>query len=254
MNNNIINELEEKIILSKKEFKEVFGGIYATSNEEYIPTLQYIHLEENDVVCLDGYRLSIRKLKNKLKGEYNIHNSIIKDINKKINKFTKEIKFIFKENEYCIYLDNDLIYQYYYNEDSYVNYKNLLPNLEESCKLITNKKYFNNLYEGFRITKYNHHLPIMKINIKYNHIDIENKFWVKDRFITKEDKLIFEGNINFSNIRGLNAKYLKQVLDSYGIKDNINAYLFKSPTSPMIIESGDKSKYDLILPYRLNRK
>ena len=249
-NNNIINELEEKIILSKKEFKEVFGGIYATSNKESRPILQYVHLEENEVVCIDGCRLSIRKLKNKLKGMYNIHNSVIKYINKKINKYTEDIKFIFKENEYGIYLDNDLIYQYYYNEYGYVNYKNLLPNLEKSCKLITNKKYFNNLYEGFRITKYNHNL--LKININDNHIDIENKFWVKDRFITKEDKLIFKGNINFSNIRGLNSKYLKQVLDSYGIKDNINVYLFESPTSPIIIESDDKSKYDFILPYRLN--
>ena len=62
----------EKLIFTKKEFKEVMEVLKATAKEDIRPILQGVNFNNNEVVALDGYRLMLRKIDLQLKGNYTI--------------------------------------------------------------------------------------------------------------------------------------------------------------------------------------
>lgn len=254
-NKKVSNKIDE-LIFTKKEFKEAFSGIYAVSQEEIRPILQCVHFEDNDVVCLDGYRLSIRKLNKSLNSSFNIHIDDVKRFMKLLPKNYKEVKFNIYDSEFSVEVDSITIFSGDLIEATYINYKSILPySLEDHSHIILNKKDFKELYEGYRIRKYPTD-ELMKFTLKNRELIINNKFpsCLENNPRGLYKVMEYGGNFDFKNHEfAINPKFIKQTINSYTIKDNINFYIYHNPSSPIIIKSDDENMYDLILPIRIYR-
>lgn len=92
----------EKLIFTKKEFKEIMEVLKATAKDDVRPILQGLHFERNNIVALDGYRLMIRKNDNILDGVYNIHRDYIKIMINTVKQYKNNIEKIKERFKYEI--------------------------------------------------------------------------------------------------------------------------------------------------------
>ena len=219
--------------LNKKDIKLLKSCTHATSKDECRPVLQYVSVDKDNFVALDGYRLAFRKHGLKVDREILIHKEILKMTN-------LEKIIIYEENNILYYIINDnACYSIKKFDGHYIKYKSLIPDFSKEGKIRVNKKKITEILKNKDLNDNKLRLTIFKESLYLN--IIEGKELRKNIYI----------NINnIDNISlniGINKKYLKQAIGK-AEKKEINIY-FKSPVSPIII--GNEKYFDMILPIRI---
>ncbi|MGM8331753.1 hypothetical protein [Clostridium perfringens] len=236
--NNNIDDIEiksEKLFtITKKALQQIYEIKYAVAKDETRPILQTIHIDNESLVALDGYRLAIRKHNIKdIKDELNIPYKIFNIC----NKLKIEDDLDVYEYRGNIILTNGIIsLQVNRIEGEYIKYKCLLPK-ESTTTLKVNQKDLLGLlktYKGLDWVKFNlEEEGLLKLKAKGN--------------ITIQDELEADVKGDLKEI-AFNIGYLMDTVKCYS--GEITMQLMKE-VSPMIIEQDDK--YDLVLPIRVNR-
>lgn len=225
---------EKLFTITKEALQQIYEIKYAVAKDETRPILQTIHIDNESLVALDGYRLAIRKHNIKdIKDELNIPYKIFNICNKLKIEDDLDV-YVYRGN---IILTNGIIsLQVNRIEGEYIKYKCLLPK-ESSTILKVNQKDLLSLlkaYKGLDWVKFNlEEEGLLKLKAKGN--------------ITIQDEL--EANIK-GDLKEIafNIGYLIDTVKCYS--GEITMQLMKE-ISPMIIEQDDK--YDLVLPIRMNR-
>ena len=117
----------EKLIFTKKEFKEIMEVLKATAKDDVRPILQGVNFNNNEVVALDGYRLMLRKINLQLKGNYTIHRNDLKEVLKAVKRDTEYIEITFNPDVVIFKVDDKEKFVFNVLQGSYINYKSLMP-------------------------------------------------------------------------------------------------------------------------------
>lgn len=241
----------EKLTFNKKEFKEAMEVLFAVSKEEYRPILKCVNFNNNEVVALDGYRLSLRKISQSLEGNYNVDGRFLKYVLKeKINSKTEKIELLFNDTIVSVFIDDIKTVESKLVQGSYISYKSLIPQNSNTTVLIDAKE----LKESIRPLKKNNQVLI---NVK------ENSLSVKDiiSLVNKEDhtdrKIILGSIVNktFEIYKdGLdleilfNHTYIKEAIKNYSNKEKLTINFIDNLSGVVITDC--KNRIDLVLPLR----
>lgn len=225
---------EKLFTITKEALQQIYEIKYAVAKDETRPILQTIHIDNESLVALDGYRLAIRKHNIKdIKDELNIPYKIFNICNKL--KIEDNLD-VYKCRGNIILTNGIISLQVNRIEGEYIKYKCLLPK-ESTTTLKVNQKDLLGLlktYKGLDWVKFNlEEEGLLKLKAKGN--------------ITIQDELE-------ANIKG----DLKEITFNIGcLMDAVKCYFgeitmqLMKEISPIIIEQDDK--YDLVLPIRVNR-
>ena len=238
----------EKLIFTKKEFKEIMEVLKATAKDEARPILQGVNFNNNEVVALDGYRLMLRKIDLQLKGNYTIHRNDLKQVLKAVKRDTEQIEITFNPDVVVFKVDDKEKFVFNVLQGSYINYKSLIPSEFNLMATLEAKK----IIESIKLLNKNHYVIL---DVNKDIIDIKDVYYFrKDKQSMPE---AVTGTIvnNFMNCitKGENKKiafnntYLKESLKNY--KEKIDIKIING-VSPMIV-TDNKKKLDLVLPVRL---
>lgn len=225
---------EKLFTITKEALQQIYEIKYAVAKDETRPILQTIHIDNENLVALDGYRLAIRKHNIKdIKDELNIPYKIFNIC----NKLKIEDNLDVYEYRGNIILTNETIsLQVNKIEGEYIKYKCLLPK-ESTTTLKVNQKDLLSLLKAYKGLDW----------VKFN-LEEEGLLTLKAKGnITVQDEL--EANVK-GDLKEIafNIGYLIDTVKCYS--GEITMQLMKE-VSPMIIEQDDK--YDLVLPIRINR-
>ncbi|MGL6184808.1 MAG: DNA polymerase III subunit beta [Clostridium chrysemydis] len=226
---------EKLFTITEEALEQIYEVKYAVAKDETRPILQTVHIDNENIVALDGYRLAIRK-----------HN--IKDIEDDLNipysvfRIAAKLKIkgdldVYKDN-FFIYLTNGTItLKVRQIEGEFIKYKCLLPK-ENKGKVILRQKELIGLlksYKGF---------DDVRLHIDNNELEltvgVNTNMIIKDRLWCN-----IEGEVE--NI-AFNPKYLIESVNCY---EEIISFKVVSSISPMVIEQGNR--YDLVLPVRIRK-
>ena len=245
------NEGEKILELTKEEYAHIISGMYAVSKEEYRPVLNKVSFENNNgklrVVCLDGYRVSIRKLNKDFNYKLLVNTYVLKVLNK-IKFNTVEILFNEEKKEIIFKTDNGykLITKIF--EGNRILIEQLLPSLEEEKKLKYKIKLdTKELLEI--IESYTKDVKVVEMTFNNNKLVLESN--------ESNYKLIDTCEIDYNLeefIVRYNPSYLKDMLKcftknkenkkiQYSINNNISIGIFRL----------DENTVDYILPIRLRK-
>lgn len=242
----------EKLLLTKKEFKEIMQVLPKVSKEEFRPILQGVCFNSNEVVALDGFRLSIRRFKGELSGEYTIH---AKDLKEVLNTCKRDIEYVeivfnvFTNKAIFNLLDKEKklvkTFECKYLDGTYIAYKSLLNN---NFAGIIELKDTKELLDIIKPLKKNQGITL---EIEDNKLSIYNV--VTD--LEKRESLLYHiRDIEINNKRklnitiGINATYLKEAIKDYRTCD----IKYNGKLQSIVIESTEeKNKYELVLPLRI---
>lgn len=225
---------EKLFTITKEALQQIYEIKYAVAKDETRPILQTIHIDNESLVALDGYRLAIRKHNIKdIKDELNIPYKIFNICNKLKIEDDLDV-YVYRGN--IILTNGTISLQVNRIEGEYIKYKCLLPK-ESTTILKVNQKDLLSLlkaYKGLDWVKFNlEEEGLLKLKAKGN--------------ITIQDEL--EANIK-GDLKEIafNIGYLIDTVKCYS--GEITMQLMKE-VSPMIIEQDDK--YDLVLPIRIKK-
>lgn len=225
---------EKLFTITKEALQQIYEIKYAVAKDETRPILQTIHIDNESLVALDGYRLAIRKHNIKdIKDELNIPYKIFNICNKLKIKDDLDV-YVYRGN--IILTNGTISLQVNRIEGEYIKYKCLLPK-ESTTILKVNQKDLLSLLKAYK------GLDWVKFNLK------------EEGLLTLKAKgnIIIQDELE-ANIKGdlkeiaFNIGYLIDTVKCYS--GEITMQLMKE-VSPMIIEQDDK--YDLVLPIRVNK-
>lgn len=239
----------EKLLLTKKEFKEIMQVLPKASKEEVRPILKGICFNSSEVVALDGYRLSIRRFKGYLNGEYTIHAKDLKEVLNTCKRDIEHVEIAFNNKAIFNLLDKGKklvkTFECKYLDGSYIAYKSLLNN---SFAGIIELKDTKELLDVIKPLKKNQGITL---EIEDNKLSIYN---VVADLEKRENHLYHIGDIEINNkiklniTIGVNATYLKEAIKDYKSCD----IKYNGKLQFIVIESTEeKNKYELVLPIRL---
>ena len=83
--------------MTKKEFKEIMEVLTKVAKDDTRPILQGVYFGKNEVVAIDGYRLSKRLLNAELSGEYVILGKDLKEVAKACKRDVEQVEIIFND-------------------------------------------------------------------------------------------------------------------------------------------------------------
>lgn len=219
--------------ITKETLQQIYEIEYAVAKDETRPILQTIHIDNENLVALDGYRLAIRKHNIKdIKDELNIPYKIFNICNKL--KIEDDLD-VYEYRGNIILTNGTILLQVNKIDGEYIKYKCLLPK-ESATTLKVNQKDLLKLLKSYK------GLDCVKFNLEEEGLV---KLQAKGDIIQDE----LEANIN-GDLREIafNIGYLIDTVKCYS--GEIIMQLIKD-VSPMVIEQDDK--YDLVLPIRLGR-
>lgn len=239
----------EKLLLTKKEFKEIMQVLPKVSKEEFRPILQGVCFNNNEVVALDGFRLSIRRFKGELSGEYIIHAKDLKEVLNTCKRDMEHVEIIFDNKTIFNLLDKgkNLVktFECKYLDGLYIAYKSLLNN---SFAGIIELKDTKELLDIIKPLKKNQGITL---EIEDNKLSIYNVVADLEKI---ESHLYHIGDIEINNkiklniTIGVNATYLKEAIKDYKTCD----IKYNGKLQSIVIESAEeKNKYELVLPLRI---
>lgn len=239
----------EKLLLTKKEFKELMQVLAKASKEEVRPILQGVCFNNSEVVTMDGSRLSIRRFKGELNREYTIHAKELKEVLNSCKRDIEHIEIIFNNKAIFNLLDKEKklvkTFECKYLDGSYIAYKSLL---NDNFAGIIELKDTKELLDIIKPLKKNQGITL---EIEDNKLSIYN---VVTDLEKRESHLYHIGDIDINNKRklniviGINATYLKEAIKDYKTCDVKYNGKFQS----VVIESAEeKNKYELVLPLRI---
>lgn len=231
---NIEIKGEKLFTITKEALQQIYEIKYAVAKDETRPILQTIHIDNESLVALDGYRLAIRKHTIKdIKDELNIPYNIFNICNKLKIEDDLDV-YVYRGN--IILTNGTISLQVNRIEGEYIKYKCLLPK-ESTTILKVNQKDLLGLLKAYKGLDW----------VKFN-LEEEGLLTLKAKGnITVQDEL--EANIK-GDLKEIafNIGYLIDTVKCYS--GEIAMQLMKE-ISPMIIEQDDK--YDLVLPIRIKK-
>ena len=246
-----LNSEGEKLLeLTKEEYAHIISGMYAISKEEYRPVLKKVSFENENgklrVVCLDGYRVTIRKLNKDFNCELLIDTYVLKVLDK-IKFNTVEMLFNEEQKEIIFKTNNGykLITRQF--EGTRILVDQLLPSLEEEKEL----KYKTelNIKELLEIIEsYSKDVKAFKMTFNDNKLTLESK--------ESNYKLIDTCDIDYSLaeefVVGYNPSYLKDMLKCFSKNKENEAIEYSTDSNVSLgIFRLDENIVDYILPIRL---
>lgn len=225
---------EKLFTITKEALQQIYEIKYAVAKDETRPILQTIHIDNESLIALDGYRLAIRKHNIKdIKDELNIPYKIFNICNKLKIEDDLDV-YVYRGN--IILTNGTISLQVNRIEGEYIKYKCLLPK-ESTTILKVNQKDLLGLLKAYKGLDW----------VKFN-LEEEGLLTLKAKGnITVQDEL--EANVK-GNLKEIsfNIGYLIDTVKCYS--GEITMQLV-TEISPMIIEQDDK--YDLVLPIRVNK-
>lgn len=230
----VIGGVEEVVNVEEaNKLKQILSGSYAMARDETRPILRYIALIENDAVCLDGYRLTIRKTDFNLKEQVLIIDEVVKVL-KKLNgpfKIEKsEEKVIISIGETKVIFKN--------KKEEFINYKTLPPKDKEHVWDLEVKNILSKVKKCKKIG-----------NSMITLIAENNELRLSSKTFGLEYEARVEKNIKGELKIGFNTNYLFETLKN--IKDERVKVELKNSHSPAVfrLENG----LDLVLPIRMSK-
>ena len=246
-----LNSEGEKVLeLTKEEYSHIISGMYAISKEEYRPVLKKVSFENKNgklrVVCLDGYRVTIRKLNKDFNCNLLVDTYILKVLDK--IKFNK-VEMLFNEERKEIIFKTDNGYKLITRqfEGTRVLVDQLLPSLEEEKEL----KYKTelNIKELLEIVEsYTKDVKVTKMTFNDNKLTLESKEF--------NYKLIDTCEIDYSLaeefVVGYNPLYLKDMLKCFSKNKESETIEYSTDSNVSLgVFRLDENVVDYILPIRL---
>lgn len=237
-----------KVLLTKKEFKTAMEVLPVASKEDLRPILQCVYFNNNDVVAIDGYRLAVRKINSSLNAEFCILASELKEVLKAVKKDTQSISISTDFKKAYISLinkENDIVKEFTLSlfEGRFPNYKTLTP-----TGATTRINYIDTdeiIEEIKRLKQDTVCLNIEKNSIDFLDVEFNKQVTHIGKNLNKKINCVSTGDnleIAFSK------KFIKEAIKNY---KNDFTMRFTRGIDPLVIESNDKTKLDLILPVRL---
>lgn len=237
----------ERLTMTKKEFKTIMEVLPKVAQDDVRPILQGVYFTDNEVVAMDGYRLSKRLLNSELTGEYVILGKDLKEVVKACKRNIEHVEIIFKDNAIITLYDkaNELINYFTCKllSGRFIAYKSLLPSEFTYKTKLDSQQILNSL----KLLKKNTHIALEFIEEKINIYEVQYKGTYKDQTIALNEleTIYLKKKISKDLMITFNTTYLKDALKGFKeIKlsciDNI---------SQLVIE--DSSRYEMVLPVRL---
>lgn len=233
--------------MTKKEFKTIMEVLPKVAQDDVRPILQGVCFTNNEVVAIDGYRLSKRLLNDSLQGEYTILGKDLKEVVKACKRNIEHIEIIFKDNAVITLYDKENELVSYFScrllDGRYIYYKSLLPREFTYKTKLDSQEILNSI----KPLKKNTHVALEFIEEKINIYEVQYKGTYRDQAIVlnKLETIYLKKKISKDLMIAFNTTYLKDALKGFKeIKlsciDNI---------SQLVIE--DSNRYEMILPVRL---
>lgn len=233
--------------MTKKEFKTIMEVLPKVAQDDVRPILQGVCFTNNEVVAIDGYRLSKRLLNDSLQGEYTILGKDLKEVVKACKRNIEHIEIIFKDNAVITLYDKENELVSYFScrllDSRFVAYKSLLPREFTYKAKLDSQEIMNSL----KPLRKNTHVALEFIEEKINIYEVQYKGTYRDQTIAlnKLETIYLKKKISKGLMIAFNTTYLKDALKGFKeIKlsciDNI---------SQLVIE--DSNRYEMILPVRL---
>ncbi|AQR95531.1 hypothetical protein [Clostridium saccharoperbutylacetonicum] len=234
--------VDDEKCINIPNFNKLIECKFATAKELTRPVLQCICIDKNNMVALDGYRMSVRSNKENITDEQIL---IPEPIVKLLRYFTKsDMATIYQDAEHikiCIGWVSIICKRT--KELQFINYESLFPK-EHTTKVVIDAQMLADVCKKVtKLSNYNHGSDITKFNFgKGSHLITK----IQGLEYKKYFKSIKEGNdIEIA----VNPKYLVEALNTY--KGNVTLYMGTN-IDPIII-TDDENKKDLVLPIRLMR-
>lgn len=238
-----INEItinNEKCI-NVPNFNKLIECKYAIAKGEFRPALQCLYIDKNNIVALDGYRMSVRSNKEMITDEPIF---IPYGIIKLLRYFTKsDMAIIYQDEEHIKICFGWISITYSRMKDlKFVNYESLFPE-EHTTKVILDAAELAAICG--MISKLQHYSQVIKFSFNKGEACLQSE----SQGI--KYKRYFKCCIDGKDLNvAANAKYMFETLKNY--KGNVILYM-TNDTKPIVI-TDDKLKKDLVLPIRMLRK
>ncbi|OSA88362.1 UNVERIFIED_ORG: hypothetical protein B2H93_18235 [Clostridium botulinum] len=226
-------------------FKEMSECKYAVSNDTCRQVLQCLYLDSNNLVALDGYRLSIRSSNDEITDKPILIPKYIVDLLKHFKG--KEVMALTQNEDYvrvCFGWTSIICKKPKHEngeELKFINYKSLIPK-ENKIQVKVNAEELAGICNSIvKANKYS-----CNILLNFNK-EISTLITLKNE-IGIEYKKYFKADIEGEEISiAVNAKYLLEALKNY--KGDVRLYITTN-VAPILITNGENKK-DLVLPVRL---
>lgn len=235
-----IGTVEECISIKIEEYKLLMQTVNFAAKDETRPILKTVNFNSSEVCSTDAYQVCIRKGNFKLKGEYNIPASILKDTLKLVNKDIDNITISFT-NKYAIISIDDIDIIVKLHEGSYIRYKSLI-NSDYKTQIDINLK---ELIEESKFLNETDSDNIIKLTLDDDSLLLSDKCEITTVNIenyTKQGEPI---------TIAMNSNYLLNALKCFD--DESVKIRTLSPTSLITVKSKNINGINLIFPVRLLR-
>lgn len=233
--------------MTKKEFKEIMQVLPKASKEKLRPILQGVSFKGNEVVALDGYRLSKRLLKADLNIECVINSTDLKEVVKACKRDIEQVEIIFNDNAMINLYDAEKkivnTFECKLLEGRFITYRSLMPNYFNGTVELEVKK----ILDIIKPFKKNNHIALEFIEekIKVYQIGYKGDKYDRKTVLNEVGSIELRKKVQKELLIAVNVIYLIEALKGHDeVKIN---YIDK--ISPIVIES--QNKYDMILPIRL---
>lgn len=219
-------------------FNKLIECKYAAAKDSHRPILTCICIDKNNMVALDGYRMSIRSNKEQITDE-----QILLPI-----QIVKLLRYFLKSDIATIYQDSTFIKICFgwvsitclrAKESDFIKYESLLPK-EHTTKVTVDAQMLADICK--KITRISNYSQIVRFDFNDNDSCMLTK--IQGLEYKKYFKCLKEGN---DLEIAVNPRYLAETLKNY--KGNITLYMGSNIAS--IIITDDENKKDLVLPIRL---
>jgi DNA polymerase III sliding clamp (beta) subunit (PCNA family) len=254
--NNVIKSLDQEISIESdsKEiteieintekcvnipnFNELIECKFAVTKDTVRPVLQCICIDKNNMVALDGYRMSVRSNKENITDEQILISGCI----------VKLLRYFSKSDMAAIYQDDDYIRICFGwvsitckkpKDLQFINYESLFPK-EHATEVTVNASDLATICK--KVIQFSQSSRLMRFN-----------FDSTDSYIlAKESGITYKKNFK-CDVQGkglliaVNPQYMLDALKNY--KDNVNLYM-NTDINPIILTDNENKK-DMVLPIRL---
>ena len=250
-----IDEEGKKIKIDKEEIMDMIDGTaFAASTDESRGVITGVLFEIKDgtlsLAALDGYRVAVRREKNKAYEESEIKAVVparlMREMSKILAESTEEEEAIIDIGDRRLLLfTEDTQIRVNLLEGDYIKYNDVIPK-ENRTKLLTGREDFLNAVERAAMLKSEGKNAFIRVSIK------DDGVMVSSRAEEGSGRESVAGEKSGENLEiGFDAKFLTDALKA--ISDDTVEFQFNTSVSPCLIKPVEGDAFDyLILPVRLS--